>query len=241
MSADAILCAEGLAVGYGGREVLRDVHLAVGPGEFWFFLGPNGSGKTTLVKALLGDLPLRAGRVIRDPAFRGRASVGFIPQRCDLNPALPTTVREFVSLGLAGLPVARGEETGRIGEALRKAGLEHLERRGYWTLSGGQRQRALIARALVRRPKLLLLDEPTNGLDPAMSASLTLTLAQLHREEGLTLIFVTHETELTERHAPHAALIRDGGVSAGTRAAVLTRQYLAALYEPTGGNGGQAA
>lgn len=236
MSGAAILRAEGLAVGYGSREVLRGVDLAVGEGEFWFFLGPNGSGKTTLVKALLGDLAPHGGKVVRDPSFRGRSSVGFIPQRCDLNPVLPTTVREFVSLGLAGLRVPRAQERARIGEALGKAGLEHLEARSYWTLSGGQRQRALIARALVRRPRLLFLDEPTNGLDPAVAASLTRTLARLHGDEGLTLIFVTHETALAERHATHAALIRAGRVEAGARSDVVTQRRLAELYAPANGS-----
>lgn len=154
-----------------------------------------------------------------------------------MNPALPTTVREFVSLGLAGLRVSRAEEAECLNEALHKTGLPGFDDRSYWSLSGGQRQRALVARALVRRPKVLFLDEPTNGLDPAGSASLTQTLAQLHVGEGMTLIFVTHETALAERYATHAALIRDRRVSAGARSEVVTCQRLADLYAPAMANG----
>src|SRR5918996_6507017 len=100
---DAILKANSLALGYGRRVILREVTLAIRPGEFWFLLGPNGEGKTTFVRTVLGLMRPLAGRLWRHPDLTDRTHVGFVPQRCELNPTLPTTLREFVRLGLVGL------------------------------------------------------------------------------------------------------------------------------------------
>jgi zinc transport system ATP-binding protein len=162
-----LLKATGLSLGYGRRMVLRGVNLSVSPGEFWFLLGPNGEGKTTLVRAILGALPPRSGRLWLDPELGRRERIGFVPQRCDINPTLSTTLGEFTMLGLVGIATPAHERRERLAWALDKVGLGRLEEKDYWALSGGQRQRALVARALVRRPSVLILDEPTNGLDLA--------------------------------------------------------------------------
>ena len=98
-----LLKATGLSLGYGRRMILQAVDLSVSPGEFWFFLGPNGEGKTTLVRAILGALPPRSGRLWLDPELGRRERIGFVPQRCDINPTLPTTLGEFTTLGLVGI------------------------------------------------------------------------------------------------------------------------------------------
>lgn len=225
-----ILTTVGLTVGYTGQPVLRDVNLTIHPGEFWFFLGGNGEGKTTLVRALLGMVPVLAGRVEFHVAESVPQFVGFVPQRCDLNPSLPTTVREFVSLGLVGLQVARSERRRRLTQALDVVGLGGLERRAYWTLSGGQRQRCLIARALIREPKVLILDEPTTGLDPPTEYALFETLRRLHQKDGRTILLVTHDIGLALRYATHVALFHEGRVEAGPVEAILTRERLQATF-----------
>src|SRR5207248_5567925 len=121
---------------------------------------------------------------------------GFVPQRCDLTPGLPTTVREFVSLGLVGIPDARRTGAARMDWALVRSGLRELRDRSYWSLSGGQRQRALLARALVRQPALYIVDEPTTGLDPPSQELLMGSLADVNRDERLTILFVTHDLPL---------------------------------------------
>jgi ABC-type cobalamin/Fe3+-siderophores transport system ATPase subunit len=214
-AATAVIEARGLVLGYGRRIVLRDVDLAIRPGQFWFLLGPNGSGKTTLLRALLGVLTPQAGVLELHPDLAGRRRVGVVPQRCDLNPALPTTVREFVLLGTVGARTSRQEERAQLAWALEHAGLGGLERRSYWALSGGQRQRALVARALVRRPSLLILDEPTSNLDPAAEEALLHLLTELRRTQQLTLLFVTHDVEVAARYGTHLALVSDGRVRAG--------------------------
>jgi len=87
---------------------------AGGVGDFWFFLGPNGVGKTTLLKVLLGMLIPTQGKAFLNPEYASRKVTGFVPQRCDLNPTLSTTVSEFVLLGLAGLKTHSGERPERL-------------------------------------------------------------------------------------------------------------------------------
>jgi ABC-type Mn2+/Zn2+ transport system ATPase subunit len=210
--------------------VLRAVNLEVRAGQFWFLLGPNGSGKTTLLRAIMGQLRPAAGRLELHPMLRDRAAIGFVPQRCEPNPILPTTVREFVSLGLVGIRAEEAERRQRLAWALAHVGLEDLERQSYWELSGGQRQRALVARALVRRPRLLILDEPTNTLDFLIERAILDLLAALHREECTTVLFVTHALHVAERYATDVALFGGGVVEAGPADALLRPEHLARRY-----------
>ena len=225
-----LLQATNLSLGYGRRMVLRQVNLIVHAGEFWFFLGPNGEGKTTLLRAILGMLHPQAGRLWVDRELSQRDCLGFVPQRCDINPTLPTTVREFTLLGLVGLRTSPQERRERLAWALEKVGLRGLEDTDYWALSGGQRQRALVARALVRRPSVLSLDEPTNGLDVVTEDSLLRFIADLNRERHLTVLFVSHNVAIAARYASHLAFFHGGHVVAGARQDMLNRQTLHQVY-----------
>ena len=227
---EAIFKTSGLCLGYGQHLVLADVDLEIRPGEFWFFLGPNGEGKTTLLRALLGMIRPKAGQLRVHPELGRRECVGFVPQRCDINPTLPTTVREFVLLGLVGIPTNRADQALRLEWALDKVDLGRLEGKDYWSLSGGQRQRALVARALVRRPSVLILDEPTNGLDLTAEDAVLRLLADLNRRDHQTLLFVTHNLALAARYATHIALFHTGEVVSGPRQEVLNGQTLQRIY-----------
>jgi ABC-type Mn2+/Zn2+ transport system ATPase subunit len=229
--APVIARTEGLVLAYGRKPVLRDVTLEVRAGQYWFFLGANGSGKTTLLRALLGILPPRDGRLWTDPEYAGPRVTGFVPQRCDLNPSLPTTVREFVLLGLVGLAVRGGERSDRLRAALEQVGLGSHVDASFWSLSGGQRQRALVARALVRRPRLFALDEPMSNLDFAAEDRLLAFLAALNRDERLTMLYVTHKLDVVRRYATHVALFLAGSVIAGEADAVLTPANLRRAFE----------
>ncbi len=224
-----VIEVRGLEVGYPGRRVLSDVHWSVRPGEYWFLLGPNGSGKTTLLRAVLGLLRPLAGTILRDPASASLEHTGFVPQQSRTNPTLPTTVREFVALGAVGLARA-ARDPGSLAWALSRVGLAELAERDLRALSGGQRQRALVARALVRRPRLLVLDEPSEGLDVASEESFLATIEQLHREAQLTVLFVTHKLRIAARYATHVALFGAGRVRAGARDAVLVPADLEATF-----------
>jgi ABC-type Mn2+/Zn2+ transport system ATPase subunit len=227
---NVLLQTTDLSLGYGRRTVLREVNLVVHAGEFWFFLGPNGEGKTTLIRAILGMLPAVSGQLWLDSEMGRQERIGFVPQRCDINPTLPTTVREFVLLGLVGLHTKSHERSERLAWALDKVGLGGLQDKDYWALSGGQRQRALVARALVRRPSVLILDEPTNGLDLATEDTLLRFIAALNREAHLTILFVTHNIAIAARYATHVAFFHAGQVVSGARQEVLNRQTLAWVY-----------
>ena len=221
MADDALVEARGLALGYGDQLVLRDVSLTVRPGEFWCWLGPNGCGKSTLLRGLLGLLPPRAGTLVLAERIADHARIGYVPQRADLSDALPTTVRELVTLGLVRSRVPRAGRDEATQGALAQVGIAELAEHSFWALSGGQRQRALLARALVRQPELLLLDEPTEGLDVATRDALLATLSALHASGRIALVVVTHRHEIARTHADHVARFEGGGVVAGPREEVL--------------------
>jgi ABC-type Mn2+/Zn2+ transport system ATPase subunit len=227
---EVIVRTAGLRLGYGQRVVLTHVDFQMRQGEFWFFIGPNGEGKTTLLRAILGMVRPQAGQLWVHPELGNRERIGFVPQRCDINPTLPTTVREFVLLGLVGIHTDRNDEALRLEWALDKVGLGRLEGKDYWSLSGGQRQRALVARALVRRPGVLILDEPTSGLDLAAEDTVLHLLAGLNRREHQTLLFVTHNLAIAARYATHIALFHAGEVVSGPRQKVLNGQTLKRIY-----------
>lgn len=218
-----------LAAGHGRKSVLRGVNVTIRPGEFWFFLGTNAAGKSTLLNTMLGVLPLQGGTVEMGEHL-GRDAIGYVPQRCDLAPNLPTTAHEFVSLGLVGIDVARAERDARVSDALQKVGLGGLDAKSYWSMSGGQRQRVLVARALARRPRLLCVDEPMNNLDLVTERSLLKLFARQVRDEGLTVIFVTHNVSVAAHFASHIALVNGSGAEVGTNEEILQADRLERAY-----------
>jgi len=222
--------ARDLRLGYDGRAVLEQVNLCVRSGDFWFLVGPNGHGKTTLLLALLGRLRPAAGRVAARGDFARPDRIGFVPQECSLSPTLSTTVREFVRLGLVGVGAGRGAERERLAWALKQVGLERMESQDFWSLSGGQRQRALVARALVRRPRLLAADEPTAGLDLSVAAALYEALTRLNRTERLAAILVTHDVAVAARYGTHLAVVHHGRVDAGPTPEILAAGRLQQAY-----------
>ncbi len=226
-----VLDAVGLRLGYGGPPVLDRVELRVNRGEFWFFLGPNGQGKTTLIGGLMGRVRPELGRVTFHGEYAQRDRLGFVPQQCGLKPTLPTTVGEFVRLGLVGISCRKPAREQRLAKALADVGLDAMQRKEFWSLSGGQRQRALVARALIRDPRLLIADEPTSGLDLSVETALYQSLAELNRAEQLTVILVTHDLAVAARYGTHLAVIAHGRVAAGPADEILRSGKLEEAYE----------
>ncbi len=212
---------------FGEIPVLQDVHLDVDEGQIHFFLGRNGTGKTTLIRAILGEIQPRIGSV---SLLCNRSEIGFVPQESLLNRNLPTTINEFVGLGLVATDVARSETSERLDWALEHTQLSGLHSADYWSLSGGQRQRASIARALIRRPKVLILDEPTSNLDIAAERTLIELVEELQTKHRIATICVSHKIELAQRSATHVAMFRDGKVQTGSADELLRPELLEALF-----------
>jgi ABC-type Mn2+/Zn2+ transport system ATPase subunit len=225
-----VLRINDLSVGFGKRTVLKDVNFELRAGEFWFFIGPNGVGKSTLINIFLGVLQPQQGKMFLNPEFAHRSLIGFVPQRCDLNPTLPIAIHEFVLMGLADLRAKKKERNARLSWALEKMRLQDMEEKNYWSLSGGQRQRALVARALIRRPKLLIADEPTKDLDLPATNALMECLTDLNQKENLTVLLVTHDLNLAARYCTHAALFVNGSVRTGICQVVLNSENLERAY-----------
>lgn len=214
---DALTLARGerLALGYGGTPVLSGLDFAIRSDQCWALLGRNGSGKTTFVRALTGELRPMAG-TLDIVACASGGGLGIVPQRCDTPPELPTTVREFVALGLVGAWCSRAEGRTRLAAVLARLGIADLARRDLRELSGGQRQRALLARALVRQPTLLVLDEPTAALDQGAEDAFLALLGELRVRDGSTMVVVTHDRAVARRLATHVALFAGGCARFGT-------------------------
>jgi zinc transport system ATP-binding protein len=196
--------------------VLRDIDLRLEAGEFVAIAGPNGGGKTTLLRIALGlERPAR-GRVLLfgEPAasFSDRAHIGYVAQRTRIGVHAPVTVREVVEAGRAPLrPYGRlrPEDREAVAEAIERVGLTDRTRRPLRELSGGQQQRALIAKALAAHPMLLVLDEPTTGVDVAAQESFAGLLEQIHRELGVTILYVSHEFGAVEHVVQRLVLVRE--------------------------------
>lgn len=208
---------QGVSFGYrAGQNVLESVDLRLDEGEFVAVAGPNGGGKTTLVRIILGLVRPSEGRALLygEPAhrFSGRRRLGYLAQRSELGGDAPATVREVVSAGrlAAGRMIGRLQHTDRVvvAEAIERVGLATAADLPMRTLSGGMQQRAFIAKALAGEPSLLALDEPTTGVDAESQESLAALLAALHRELGVTVVYVSHEFGAVERHVQRLVLVR---------------------------------
>jgi zinc transport system ATP-binding protein len=193
-------CLTGGEVRFERRLVLRGVDLAVRSGEVVAVMGANGSGKSTLVRALLGLVPLSAGRTelygMPPSRFRDWKRIGYVPQRLSIGGGVPATVREIVASGRIArqsrLRPSSAADRLAVDNALRAVGMADRARDPAQELSGGQQQRVLIARALAGEPDALVMDEPTAGVDARSQETLAGTLRELVGQ-GRTVVLVAHE------------------------------------------------
>ncbi|MEU6087537.1 glycine betaine/L-proline ABC transporter ATP-binding protein [Streptomyces sp. NPDC047085] len=205
----------------GCTAAVRDVSFDVRKGEVFVVMGLSGSGKSTLVRCLTRLIEPTAGTIAIDgedvramdkarlrELRRHRAAMvfqhfGLLPHR---------TVLDNVAYGLEIQGVAKSERRERAAEVVAKVGLEGMEKRRPGQLSGGQRQRVGLARALAVDPEVLLFDEPFSALDPLIRRDMQDEVARLHREEGRTMVFITHDLTEALKLGDRIALMRDGRV-----------------------------
>jgi zinc transport system ATP-binding protein len=213
--------AEALGVRRDGRWLLREVDLTVRAGEIVTVIGPNGGGKTTLLKALIGLLRPDEGAVRR----RDGLSIGYVPQRLQLEWTLPLTVDRLMTL------------TGRLpadaaAAALQAAGVAHLRERAVQALSGGELQRVLLARVLARQPQLLVLDEPVQGVDFTGETELYGLIGEIRRRTGCGVLLVSHDLHVVMA-ATDRVVCLDGGVQcSGRPREIAADPALARLFGP---------
>ncbi|MER5792404.1 betaine/proline/choline family ABC transporter ATP-binding protein [Streptomyces sp. NPDC001980] len=205
----------------GCTAAVRDVSFDVRKGEVFVVMGLSGSGKSTLVRCLTRLIEPTAGRIAIDgedvramdkgrlrELRRHRAAMvfqhfGLLPHR---------SVLDNVAYGLEIQGVRRAERRARAAEVVTKVGLEGMEQRRPGQLSGGQRQRVGLARALAVDPEVLLFDEPFSALDPLIRRDMQEEVVRLHREEGRTMVFITHDLSEALKLGDRIALMRDGRV-----------------------------
>ena len=224
-----LLTLRDVSLGYDGRVVLEHLSFTVECGECLALVGPNGAGKTTLLRGILGLIPVLAGQI--EYGFdRSTSPPGYVPQRETLDPIFPLTVFEVVLMGtyarLALLrPVGRRQRQ-LAARCLEQVGLADLADRPFWALSGGQKQRVLIARALAVEPNILLLDEPTAGVDPGAATTIMDLVSHLNRDQGLTVVLVSHHLRLV-RSLVHSVLwVEAGCASKGATEVMLTPERI---------------
>ena len=216
-----IIEGRGVVRSFGQTPALRGASIAVGPGEIVAVMGPSGSGKSTLLHCLAGILVPDAGEIVVDgrridtlgEAERSelrRDRFGFVFQFGQLVPEL--TAEENVALPLLLGGLRREPALRRAREWFDRLGLAGLERRRSGELSGGQAQRVALARGLVAGPEVLFADEPTGALDSLTGELVMELLVGLAREEGTTVIVVTHDARVAAC-ADREVVVRDGRVT----------------------------
>lgn len=235
-----VVALQDAAVELEGRTIWSEATFTVQAGEFITVLGPNGAGKSTLLKLILGLLRPSAGevRVFDRGPRRGRADIGYVPQRRTLDSDLSVRGRDFVRLGLDGhrwgfaLPLP-GHHAARelVQQAIEAVEATPYADRPISQLSGGEQQRLLLAQALVGNPRLVLLDEPLASLDLHNQQAIAQLVARLARERGMTVMLVSHDLNPLLGVLDRLVYVARGRIVVGTPDTILTTETLSRLYD----------
>ncbi len=199
----------------GGVAAIDDVSLSIEHGEFIALVGPSGCGKSTLLRSIAGLEEITAGRI----AIDGRDVTDLAPRHRDIAMVFQSyalyphmSVRQNLGYGLKVRRAPKAEIVRRVDEVAAMLGLSELMERRPAQLSGGQRQRVAMGRAIVRQPKAFLMDEPLSNLDAKLRVDMRASLAQLHRQLGVTTVYVTHDQVEAMTLGQRVAVMRDGAI-----------------------------
>ena len=232
---EELIRLEDLSIGYNGHAVLSGISVSIMRSSFTAILGANGSGKSTLLKTLLGLEPPISGAIHVGSVADRKPTFGYVPQAMQVDPLYPLTGFDVALMGTygrarAGRLVSRRERA-FTWECLRATASESFAQKRFNQLSGGQKQRVLIARALAAKPDILVLDEPTAGVDAVATRGLLEFISQIHLEQKLTVLLVTHDLPLVRKHAQQVVWLHDGQVLHGTVSELFTRERMAEIFE----------
>ena len=195
-----------VSLGYDGEVIAEHISFEINAGDYLCIVGENGSGKSTLVRAMLKLHEPMSGEITTGDGV-SRTDVGYLPQQTEVQRDFPASVREIVLSGFTGhlgaRPFYSREQKAAAVRAMEQLGIAHLARRCYRELSCGQQPRVLLARALCAAKKILLLDEPAAGLDPKVTGEMYSLIENFNREDGTTIIMVSHDIAAAVRYATH--------------------------------------
>lgn len=180
-----LIAARDVSKVFGGRTVLDKVSLEVKEGKIVTLIGPNGAGKTTLVRIILGLMTADSGTVSRWENL----NVGYMPQKLTIDPTMPIAVSRFLKLSGCS-------DAAQLRDTLAQLKIPHLLDSPLSTISGGEMQRVLLARAMLRKPRLLVLDEPAQGVDVSGQAELYGLISEIRDRENCGVIMISHDLHL---------------------------------------------
>lgn len=233
-ASDHALSLRDLSVGFNGVSALDALSVQIDSGLRVAVVGPNGAGKSTLFNVLAGVLMPSSGEVrIHGHAPAQYLCLAYVPQSSQMDWSFPASVSDVVLMGRVGLmglfrfPTRNDHES--VAHSLECVDLTQLARRQIGELSGGQKQRMMIARALAQEADLLLLDEPLAGLDIPSQEQILSILEDL-KQEGVTVLFATHDLELAGEHFDRILLLNRKLIAYGPADEILTAQNLALAY-----------
>lgn len=202
----ALLTCQDVSFSYEGTPALTGVNFSVEAGSYLCIVGENGAGKSTLIKGLLRLKNPSHGKILMGDGLKA-TEIGYLPQQTVAQKDFPASVYEVVLSGRLNRcgfrPFYTKADHLEVKRNLNLLGIEDLHESCYRDLSGGQQQRVLLARALCATRKLLLLDEPVTGLDPLATAELYRVIDRLNREQGITILMVSHDIGGAVEHADH--------------------------------------
>lgn len=238
--AEHTLEARDVRLGYGDRDIVPSLTVAIPPGRITVIVGPNACGKSTLLRAMARLLPPTSGAVLLDgrsiqevPTKEVAAVLGILPQ----SPSAPEGITVADLVGRGRYPHQgwfrrwSGEDDAAVAQALRSTDVLELADRPVDELSGGQRQRVWIAMALAQRTDILLLDEPTTYLDVSHQLDVLDLLTDLNREHGVTMVAVLHELNMACRYADHLIAMREGRIIAqGAPTEIVTEELVTEVF-----------
>ncbi|WP_164505264.1 metal ABC transporter ATP-binding protein [Companilactobacillus keshanensis] len=199
---NSVIEARNLEKRFGKQLVFKDVNFKINDGEFISLVGHNGSGKTTLVKILMGLEKKSGGDILIDK----KQTIGYVPQFRNIDLDYPLDIEQFVRLNLKWKlsPEKRRKDNELVNEILEKTHLTELKHRPLGLASGGEKQKAYLAQSLLNDPKILILDESTASLDVEVKMQLMDLVQELNKRFKLTVIFITHDYELSKKYTKRA-------------------------------------
>ncbi len=192
-----IISLENLSIGYGSKNIIKDINISIKKNEIIYIIGENGVGKTTLVKTLLNLIKPLKGKISYKEVSSNE--IGYLPQ-------ISTSIRNFpasvIEICMSGAVDKKNKNTLEVAEKiLSDLNILDLKNKSFKELSGGQQRRVLLSRCLISSSKVIVMDEPITGLDPLASKDFYNLINKINKELNLTIIIVTHDIKSAVKYA----------------------------------------